>query len=110
MYRLLVIACATLASSVAATGSAESLPNPYDIQVNDQLERLENSTPAVRASAAESLGLLRAYRSELPLLDRLNDPVAEVRREIAMALSWCGGRRSIAPLTRSLDDEDWTVR
>ncbi len=101
MIRLVGMTAALLALAAVPLHAADSLPGPYDLQVNEQLERLENALPAIRASAAESLGWLRAYRAEQALLERLDDAVAEVRRETVMAISWCGGRKSIGPLLRA---------
>jgi HEAT repeat protein len=96
-------------SLLAVVGQIDSL-NPYEHQVAKALAGLADPSNEVRAAAAESLGFLRAYSAEPPLIDRLNDPDAVVRRHVAMALGWCGGRQSVEPLLRALDDPQWLVR
>ena len=83
---------------------------PFEEQVGENLAKLENQSPAVRAGAVEALGFLRAYRAEPQLIAVLKDDATEVRRQAAMALAWCGGRASIEPLLDALDDPDWIVR
>nr|MCU0873127.1 HEAT repeat domain-containing protein [Pirellulaceae bacterium] len=83
---------------------------PFDAQVAQNVAQLEDSSPAVRAWAAEALGFQRAYRAEAALLDRLRDAETSVRRTAVMALAWCGGRAAVTPLIEMLADEDWTVR
>lgn len=41
---------------------------------------------------------------------RLDDPAAEVRRQAALSLGWCGGRRAVAALLEGMDDPDWLTR
>ena len=60
---------------------------------------------SVRAGAAESLGFLRAYAAESPLIERLADESADVRRQVAMALGWCGGRKSVRSEERRVGKE-----
>jgi HEAT repeat protein len=56
------------------------------------------------------LGFLRAYAAGPRLIARLVDASADVRRQSAMALAWCGGREAVPPLLDALDDQDWFVR
>jgi HEAT repeat protein len=88
----------------------EPVSGPYDAQVAENVARLGADSPLVRAAGAEALGFLRAYSAEGPLIERLDDPAVEARRQAAMALAWCGGRLSVPRLLKSLDDEDWVVR
>ena len=102
-------------STVAASVEHPYLPadfrtNPYDLQVGEQLQKLESSSPHVRAGAVESLGFMRAYAAEGAILDALRDPSSLVRREAALALAWAGGRHSVEPLLKALKDGDWVVR
>jgi HEAT repeat protein len=84
--------------------------NPYDLQVTEQVAKLQSRSADVRAGAAESLGLLRAYSAADTLVRALSDESEEVRRQAAMALGWCGDRRHTGPLLAALDDADWVVR
>jgi len=82
--------------------------DPYNRQVRENLTALAATSPAVRARAAESLGFLRAYAAGAALAKRLRDDrSAEVRRNAALALAWCGDRGAVPPLLTSLDDRDW---
>jgi HEAT repeat protein len=97
-------------TSIARVSWGESPPRPYDLQIAQQRESLRCDSQGKRARAAESLGLLRAYVAEPDLIQRLADESAEVRRQAAMALSWCGSRAALQPLVSALDDNDWLVR
>lgn len=106
-----VLLAFSLSAASVAVASAESFPpGPYDRQVAEHVARLGAEQAKVRAGAAEALGFLRAYEAEPALLERLIDPSAEVRRQVAMALAWCGGRSSVTSLLQALDDEDWVTR
>src|ERR1019366_2935669 len=89
---------------------ASSSENPYDRQVNEQVQKLKDPSPSIRASAATSLGFLRAYSASGALMQALKDIAPEVRREAVMALAWCGGRAEGSSLLVALDDADWSVR
>ena len=84
--------------------------NPYDGQVNEQIDKLKDPSALVRSAAASSLGILRAYAASAALVQALKDKSPEVRREAAMALAWCGARQDVNPLLSALDDEEWSVR
>lgn len=103
-----------LLTTVAVTvrsGFTDDLPtNPYGQQVSQKLADLHSASATVRAGAAESLGFLRAYAAEEALIEQLDDPSPEVRREVAMALAWCGSRKAVGPLLEALDDRDWATR
>ncbi|MDR2763277.1 MAG: HEAT repeat domain-containing protein [Planctomycetaceae bacterium] len=73
-------------------------------------EFAQNKIDAERAKAAEALGYMRAYNAENALVNSLNDKSTEVRRNAALALAWCGNRKTLKPLLQKLNDTDWTVR
>ena len=83
---------------------------PYEQQVGDNVLLLKSTEPGKRGAAAERLGMLRAYSAESALMDGLQDASAEVRRQSALALAWCGSRRAVVPLLAALGDEEWTAR
>ncbi|HUT78884.1 MAG TPA: HEAT repeat domain-containing protein, partial [Polyangia bacterium] len=76
----------------------------------ENVAKLGSDSADLRAAAAEALGFLRAYAAEQALLDRLGDPSTDCRRQVAMALAWCGSRKAVPPLLAALDDDDWFVR
>ena len=93
----------------AAAGASRSNAiglDPFARQVAEQSARLVSESPGTRAGAAEALGFLRAYSAETALIERLGDASAQVRREAALALAWCGGRLAVEPLIATLDDRD----
>lgn len=90
--------------------SVEEPANPFDGQVKENIRKLTDRSPSVRAAAAEALGFLRAYSAANALSEALTDTVPEVRRAAVLALSWCGGRSHVRPLIGALDDDDWVVR
>jgi len=95
----------------ATTRGADAPPvGPYDAQLATKLRELDDSRPAVRAKAAEALGVMRAFRAEAALAARLKDTDGDVRRQAALALAWTGGRPSIDALLAALDDDDWSTR
>ena len=96
-----------IAEHAADTGSEHG---PYQRQLAEQLSRLGSEKTSVRAGAAEALGFLRAYSAESALIDRLADKSADVRRQVAMALAWCGSREAVGSLLAALDDNDWITR
>jgi HEAT repeat protein len=100
----------TIHAQSTPSGIASSEENPYDRQVNEQVEKLKDPSPSVRASAATSLGFLRAYSASGALVQALKDKAPEVRREAVMALAWCGGGPEVSTLLRAFDDVDWSVR
>ncbi len=109
--RLTVVAGAFCVIQIIAGGiCAAGQMNPYDSQVAEKIEQLKTGTPKERGLAAEALGYLRAYSSAEALTKALGDDSAEVRREAATALAWCGARSEVAPLLDLLDDSDWVVR
>lgn len=97
-------------SSKALHSTVVEQLSPYEWQVRDQVRKLNDPAPSVRAAAAESLGYLRAYPASSALAEALADKMPEVRREAALALAWCGGKREVESLVRALDDNDWSVR
>ena len=103
-----VVICGSSRFHVEA--SEDNVPSPYQRQVTEQILKLNSSEASARAVAAESLGFMRAYAAETALLGRLDDEARQVRRQVAMALGWCGSRLSVPVLLQSLDDEDSLTR
>ncbi|MDR1486262.1 MAG: HEAT repeat domain-containing protein [Planctomycetaceae bacterium] len=85
--------------------------NPFEVEMRAQVDVLRNSSnEGERARAAEALGYMRAYDAEKELLIALEDKSAGVRRNVVLALAWCGSRNAFLPLVKMLSDSDWTVR
>ncbi len=103
MWSFALAALVVIAEPTTAAG-------PYDRQIAEHVAGLGNESAATRAAAAEALGFLRAYAAESALIERMNDPDDAVRRQVVMALAWCGGRASVEPLLDALSDSDWLVR
>ena len=108
MLRLVTVALVLTCTAGGAVGVAPQ--QPYDRQVAAQTTAFRTGPAAARAKAAEALGFLRAYAAEEVLLERLRDESVEVRRQVAMALAWCGSRRAVPALIDALDDADWLTR
>lgn len=106
---VLLLVCASLPLPAWAASDADAI-NPYDRQVQEQLQKLASDSARARSRAAEALGFLRAYAARQALVERLRDESAEVRQQAAMALAWCGDRQAVLPLLEALDDEAWLVR
>ena len=106
---LLVCLCVWLGEYERSTAAEES-SGPYARQVAEQTAKLHSHSEHTRAGAAEALGFLRAYDAEESLIERLFDKSAYVRRQVAMALAWCGSRKTIAPLLDALEDADAVTR
>ena len=109
MHRSILAALALL-SAIGSFSTAENAAGPYDRQMAENVAKLGSDSADLRAAAAEALGFLRAYAAEQALLDRLGDPSTDCRRQVAMALAWCGSRKAVPPLLAALDDDDWFVR
>ncbi len=110
MTRPLAFSMVVLFLIAAPRGSSAEIPGPFDRQVAEYVAKLQAESEQVRAWAAEALGFLRAYSAEAALVGRLGGESVEVRRQVAMALAWCGGRKSVRPLLDALDDDDWITR
>ena len=80
----------------------------HDSIVNSLIAELASEETA--ASAAENLGMLRAYSAAEALAATLGTGRVETRRAVALSLAWCGGRKQIPVLLDALDDPDWSVR
>lgn len=106
----LILVCIALVSVGTSSSQVVCATGPFDRQVNEKVAALSDASAEVRASAADSLGFLRAYRAEAALIERLQDQSPNVRRSVAMALAWCGSRRAIPHLLDALDDCDWLTR
>ncbi|MCP3915952.1 MAG: hypothetical protein GY711_10390 [bacterium] len=108
---ILALVCVCVRPSVQEyRGSAEEVTGPYERQIRERRSRLRSTSAHARARAAEALGFLRAYAAEAELVRGLTDPSPLVRRQVALALAWCGGRDSVRPLIDALDDVDPTTR
>ncbi len=103
-------ACFVVAVAALCAGAAESPLGPFDEQVAKNVAGVKADSSAIRAAGAEELGFLRAYSAEAPLVELLDDPSVEVRRQAVMALAWCGGRTCVPSLLAKLGDDDWSVR
>ena len=84
--------------------------DPYHYQVDQELKKLTDKNPEIRAAAIENLSFLRDCKSSDKIIPMLNDPAPVVRREAAMNLGWTGNRGSLKPLLKALNDPDWSVR
>ena len=84
--------------------------DPYSLEAGRMVDLLQSGQGAHRARAAEALGYMRYYPAEAALIAALNDDRADVRRNAALSLGWCGGRESLLPLAQRLEDDDWNVR
>jgi len=93
--------------TVAVSAAAE---NPYQTQIDQQIERLSAAKPEVRCSALRNLSLMRAYGAADRVAGLLTDRDADVRRNAAMTLGRTGGRKHLKALLRAMSDRDWTVR
>lgn len=74
------------------------------------IEALSEGDKAIRARAAEGLGILKARRAVGPLRRALDDDDGWVRSKAARALGWVGDRRATGSLIKALEDEESFVR
>jgi hypothetical protein len=96
---------------LAAPAEAHVPCDPYHHQGQEKIVALQSSDPGVRSRATQALGYMRYYPAEEALIEVLkSDRSEEVRRNAALSIGWCGGRRSLMPLVDRLADEDWNVR
>ncbi|MHC4434653.1 MAG: HEAT repeat domain-containing protein, partial [Planctomycetota bacterium] len=107
LRKLLFLVCLVPCGSAVA---AKELPDPYARQVAEQIELLSSTSEHARAGAAEAIGFLRAYAAEQSLIERLGDSSPAVRRQVVMALGWCGSRSAVGPLLDTLDHTDTMTR
>ncbi len=81
----------------------------HDATINRLVAQLES--PKTAPTAADNLGLLRAYSAADALAAAAESDSVETRRAACLSLAWCGGRKQIPVLLKTLErDEDWTVR
>ena len=103
------------------TGSGDGLLADAELQAVVELgiqrdmygvmERLQAGRPEVRARAAMALASLQAVESVVALLPVLDDPEAQVRRDVAFALGRIGDPATTGALSGALSAErDATVR
>jgi len=72
--------------------------------VDHHLQRLESRRWWTRADAAEKLGMMGSEKATWALIERMNDPVPEVRVRVARALGNIRTSDALRPLTRALTD------
>lgn len=79
--------------------------------VDELMTALNDKSPKVRRSAAETLGELEDARAVQPLTQALKDGDADVRQSVALAIGMIGDASATASLTYALKDEqDEAVR
>jgi len=87
---------------------------PYEAAINANIAQLTSAggpaSAEVRASAAEKLGIMRAYRAADSLLPLLQDANPEVRLQAAISLGCIGNAKSLPALRSAQQDKDWLVR
>ncbi len=105
----MIVVAGWMAGGSQARGTEGEL-RPFDLQVAEQIEKLDSPSTNIRAGAAEALAYLRAYTAADVLVAALDDPQPRVRREAVISLAFCGGRRHVEPLLRAMEDDDWVVR
>jgi HEAT repeat protein len=69
----------------------------------------DDASPAIRATAAASLGRMQFSNAVEPLIKALGDTSGEVRTEVAKALGLLADRRACTPLLTLLPDRDPVV-
>jgi HEAT repeat protein len=74
--------------------------------VAELIAALNDGNPAVRRSAAETLGELEEVQAVEPLIRALKDSDTDVRVHVACALGMIGDLSAMAPLTYALKDEE----
>lgn len=94
--------------------------NSTDNQITSQLEQIiqemDSESPQKRAEAIKQLGQMDLHIEDIPIMlhakleKALFDPIAEVRKETAMALAFLEGEIAIPILEPLLDDPIPSVR
>jgi HEAT repeat protein len=74
-------------------------------KIDELITALNDKSPKVRRSAAESLGELEDARAVQPLTQALKDHNADVRLSVALALGMIGDASATASLIHALNDE-----
>lgn len=74
--------------------------------VAELIAALNDTNPAVRLSAAETLGELEEVQAVEPLTCALKDSDTDVRMHVALALGMIGDISATAPLTYALKEEE----
>jgi HEAT repeat protein len=72
--------------------------------VDHYMEQLASPRWWRRADAAEKLGLMGSEKATRPLIERMTDPIPEVRVRAAQALGTIGTAESLRPLVAALRD------
>ena len=94
-----------------ARGGLATGRRPYDrsaLLLKRYLVQLQDKQPAVRATAATSIGLLgpKASGAVQPLILALNDQDKFVRRAAVKSLAKIGSKDAVEPIRRRLNDRD----
>ena len=74
-------------------------------KVDELIARLNDKSPGVRQSAAETLGELEEAQAVGPLTSASKDSNADVRLSVALALGMIGDASATASLVYALNDE-----
>lgn len=81
-----------------------------DAAIDVAIAGLSGTNAGERATAARTLGALRADRAEKPLIERLDDPESVVRVAAAQALGMFGTANSVSALERHSTTPDAKTR
>lgn len=74
------------------------------------IEELSHRDPARRLRAVSGLGAIRSQQAVPALIERIRDPDASVRAEVAKVLGRLGDRRAVEPLKKAfISDPDMEV-
>jgi HEAT repeat protein len=93
------------------TNNAEKRQTIADEGITILIKRLQNSSPAIRASAAEHIGKLKLQAGIKPLISQLNDHYRDVRLYATTSLGvLLEGQRCPKSLINMLKDPDEIVR
>jgi len=87
-----------------------SLKQIGEPSVEPLIAALKDDNPAVRATAAKTLGNIEDPRAVEPLISALKDEDRNVRLNVVTALRWIRDPRAVEPLIALLKDEDVSVQ
>lgn len=97
-------------AAVEAAAVEAALPDVYGQDVARFERLLASGIADERIEGAQGLSHLKHWPAEAVLLERLEDPVAAVRREVVAALCRLGSARAVPHLIPLLDDRLWHTR
>jgi HEAT repeat protein len=101
----------SVGEAVAAEAVVEAaLPDVYGQDVARFERLLASGIADERIEGAQGLSHLKHWPAEAALIERLDDPVAAVRREAVAALCRLGSARAVPQLIPLLDDRLWHTR